>query len=39
LFFPFRWPSVGTLPVFAISVGLAVTVSFGMRFLLNATTF
>ncbi|MCE7000528.1 ABC-2 family transporter protein [Saccharothrix sp. S26] len=39
LFFPFRWPSVGVLPVFAVSVGLALAVSFGMRFLLNATTF
>ncbi|WP_053721615.1 ABC transporter permease [Saccharothrix sp. NRRL B-16348] len=39
LLFPFRWPSVGTVPVFVVSVALAVTVSFGMRFLLNATTF
>ncbi|WP_201437627.1 ABC transporter permease [Saccharothrix sp. 6-C] len=39
LFFPFRWPSIGTAPVFAVSVALALTVSFGMRFLLNATTF
>ncbi|MFD1148202.1 ABC transporter permease [Saccharothrix hoggarensis] len=39
LFFPFRWPAPGVLPVFAVSVALGVTVSFGMRFLLNATAF
>ncbi|MBB5806071.1 ABC-2 type transport system permease protein [Saccharothrix ecbatanensis] len=39
LFFPFRWPELATLPLFAVSVVLAVAVSFGMRFLLNATTF
>ncbi|WP_447004402.1 ABC transporter permease [Saccharothrix isguenensis] len=39
LFFPFRWPESRTLPLFAVSVVLAVAVSFGMRFLLNATTF
>ncbi|PSL54649.1 ABC-2 type transport system permease protein [Saccharothrix carnea] len=39
VFFPFRWPGFGTAPVFVISVALAVAVSFGMRFLLNATTF
>jgi ABC-2 type transport system permease protein len=39
LFFPFRWPELATLPLFAVSMVLAVAVSFGMRFLLNATTF
>ncbi|MFI9007340.1 ABC transporter permease [Actinosynnema sp. NPDC053489] len=37
--FPFRWPSPAAWPAFAVSVALAVAVSFGMRFLLNATTF
>ena len=39
LLFPFRWPSVGQWPVFAVSAVLAVLVSFGMRFLLNVSTF
>lgn len=39
LFFPFRWPAAGTWVVFTVSVALAVAVSFGLRFLLNATTF
>lgn len=37
--FPFRWPAPMTLLAFAMSVVLAVTVSFGMRFLLNTTAF
>lgn len=39
LLFPFRWPSPGTWAVFAVSVALATTVSFGLRFLVNTTTF
>jgi ABC-2 type transport system permease protein len=39
LFFPFRWPEPTALPAFAVSLVLALTVSFGLRFLLNATTF
>ncbi|WP_143532615.1 ABC transporter permease [Saccharothrix sp. ALI-22-I] len=39
VFFPFRWPSAGTLPLFAVSAVLALVISFGMRFLVNATTF
>lgn len=40
LFFPFRWPAhVETFALFAVSVTLAVVVSFGARFLLNASAF
>jgi ABC-2 type transport system permease protein len=40
LFFPFRWPErPETWLWFAVSVGLAVVVSFGIRFLLNASAF
>jgi ABC-2 type transport system permease protein len=39
LAFPFFWPDAATYPVFALSAFLALVVSFGMRFLLNATTF
>ncbi len=40
LFFPFRWPErPDTIALFAASVALAVTVSFGIRFLLNASAF
>lgn len=40
LFFPFRWPSRPvTWALFAVSVLLAVLVSFSIRFLLNACTF
>ena len=40
LFFPFRWPERPvTIVLFAASVALAVTVSFGIRFLLNASAF
>ncbi|NUT50869.1 MAG: ABC transporter permease [Saccharothrix sp.] len=39
LLFPFRWPGPGTWQLFALSAVLALAVSFGMRFLLNATTF
>ncbi len=39
LLFPFRWPDGGTWPLFALSALLALTVSFGLRFLINATTF
>ncbi|WP_367135053.1 ABC transporter permease [Saccharothrix sp. HUAS TT1] len=39
LFFPFRWPSPATALTFAVSVVLAVAISFGLRFLLNASTF
>lgn len=40
LFFPFRWPErPATVLLFAASVALAVVVSFGIRFLLNATAF
>lgn len=39
LLFPFRWPAPSTLPVFAVSAALAVAVSFGLRFMLNAATF
>lgn len=40
LFFPFRWPQWWpTWPLFAVSVLLAVVVSFAIRFLLNTTAF
>jgi ABC-2 type transport system permease protein len=40
LFFPFRWPErPETVVLFAASVVLAVVVSFGIRFLINATAF
>jgi ABC-2 type transport system permease protein len=40
LFFPFRWPERPlTWLVFAVSVLLGVSVSFGVRFLLNCTAF
>jgi ABC-2 type transport system permease protein len=40
LFFPFRWPEQpATVVWFAASVVLAVVVSFGIRFLLNASAF
>lgn len=40
LFFPFRWPEQPiTWVLFACSVPLAVMVSFGIRFLLNASAF
>jgi ABC-2 type transport system permease protein len=40
LLFPFRWPDwPPTWVFFAVSVGLAVVVSFGIRFLLNASAF
>ncbi|GAA1243235.1 ABC-2 family transporter protein [Pseudonocardia aurantiaca] len=40
LFFPFRWPErPQTWLLFAVSVALAVVVSFGIRFLLNASAF
>jgi ABC-2 type transport system permease protein len=39
LLFPFRWPTPERWPVFAVSAVLAVLVSFGMRFLVNASTF
>ncbi|MFD7656256.1 ABC transporter permease [Actinosynnema sp. NPDC059797] len=39
LLFPFRWPEAAALPAFAVSLALALTTSFGLRFLLNATTF
>lgn len=40
LFFPFRWPEHATTwLLFAIAVVLAVVVSFGIRFLLNAAAF
>lgn len=40
LFFPFRWPaSPLTWLAFAVSVPLAVVISFGVRFLLNASAF
>lgn len=40
LFFPFRWPERPTTwLLFALSVVLAVVVSFGIRFLLNAAAF
>jgi ABC-2 type transport system permease protein len=40
LFFPFRWPErPPTWLLFAASVALAVAVSFGIRFLLNASAF
>lgn len=40
LLFPFRWPaSPATWLLFACSVLLAVVVSFGIRFLLNASAF
>ncbi|WP_238412470.1 ABC transporter permease [Saccharothrix deserti] len=39
LFFPFRWPDVSAVPLFVVSTLLAVTVSFGMRFMVNAITF
>jgi ABC-2 type transport system permease protein len=40
LLFPFRWPErPATWVLFAASVGLAVVVSFGIRFLLNASAF
>jgi ABC-2 type transport system permease protein len=39
LFFPFRWPPAERWPLFVASAVLAVLVSFGMRFLVNASTF
>ena len=40
LLFPFRWPQrPSTWLLFTASVALAVTVSFGIRFLLNASAF
>ncbi|MFC4947056.1 ABC transporter permease [Pseudonocardia sp. GCM10023141] len=40
VFFPFRWPEQATTwLLFAVAAGLAVTVSFGIRFLLNASAF
>ncbi|MEU4802022.1 ABC-2 family transporter protein [Actinosynnema sp. NPDC023587] len=39
LVFPFHWPEPAAWPVFALSALLALTVSFGVRFLLNASTF
>lgn len=39
LVFPFRWPEPAAWPVFALSAALALAVSFGVRFLLNAGTF
>jgi ABC-2 type transport system permease protein len=40
LLFPFRWPSrPGSWGLFAVSALLAVVVSFGIRFLLNASAF
>ncbi|MCS7483885.1 ABC transporter permease [Umezawaea endophytica] len=39
LLFPFRWPTPERWPVFLVSAVLAVLVSFGMRFLVNASTF
>lgn len=40
LVFGFRWPEhLGTYALFAVSVPLAVVVSFGIRFLLNLTAF
>ncbi|MEU5691202.1 ABC-2 family transporter protein [Actinosynnema sp. NPDC020468] len=39
IFFPFPWPEPTTWPLFALSLLLADTVSFGIRFLLNASTF
>ncbi|PRY43701.1 ABC transporter permease [Umezawaea tangerina] len=39
LLFPFRWPAPERWPVFVVSAVLAVLVSFGMRFLVNASTF
>jgi ABC-2 type transport system permease protein len=40
LLFPFRWPErPQTWLLFAVSVALAVVVSFGIRFLLNASAF
>ncbi|WP_309117202.1 ABC-2 family transporter protein [Saccharothrix sp.] len=39
LFFPFRWPEPHTWPLFAVSAVLALVISFGMRFILNCTTF
>ena len=39
LLFPFRWPAPAVWPWFLVSVLLALVVSFGLRFLLNATTF
>ncbi|GAA0947697.1 ABC-2 family transporter protein [Pseudonocardia zijingensis] len=40
LFFPFRWPErPETILLFAVSLTLAVVVSFGVRFLMNAAAF
>ncbi|HEX6345721.1 ABC transporter permease [Umezawaea sp.] len=39
LLFPFRWPTPERWPVFVVSAVLAVLVSFGMRFLVNVSTF
>lgn len=40
VFFPFLWPAQGlTWVLFPISVGLAVAISFGARFLLGLSTF
>ena len=40
IFFPFRWPEwPHTWALFAASVALGVVVSFGIRFLLNASAF
>ncbi|GAA3842433.1 ABC-2 family transporter protein [Saccharothrix violaceirubra] len=39
VFFPFHWPDAGTWPLFALSLALSLTVSFGVRFLVNLSTF
>ncbi|WP_246019287.1 ABC transporter permease [Saccharothrix australiensis] len=39
LIYPFRWPEAAVWPLFLLSSALALVVSFGLRFLLNATTF
>ncbi|MBB5954993.1 ABC-2 type transport system permease protein [Saccharothrix tamanrassetensis] len=39
LLFPFQWPEVAAWPLFAVSALLALVVSFGLRFLVNATAF
>lgn len=39
LLFPFQWPPLGRWPLFVVSAVLALLVSFGMRFLTNASTF
>lgn len=39
LLFPFHWPRPAAFPLFAVSLLLALAVSFGMRFLLNTAAF